>query len=200
MTVAQERFMSTLAEFFHQRLKAIARAMKPEPQEDTVWYVGSMMARLGDSRQLFSHDENGLAVRPLALLYQDARESEKDWERCLLLRQLGDQALFLGSLFPARWERKGIYQDYFVGMGGAAYSYLSEHAQTHRPVFAELAETFSKWLEVLADVCFPDTARGHADVLKLYQQWRETGSEHLAERLRSLGVILDDGGEGGQAH
>ena len=33
-------------------------------------------------------------------------------------------ALFLGALFPERFTRRGIQQDYVVGMGGGAYDYL----------------------------------------------------------------------------
>src|SRR5690606_35492155 len=117
---AVQTFERTLGDYFRERLATCADALKPRPQDDTLWYVGSVLARLGDSRQRFSDDQGQLGLRPLALLYKDAHEATADHERCLILRQLGDQAVFLGALLPDRYARKGLRQDYFVGMGGAA--------------------------------------------------------------------------------
>ena len=110
-----------------------------------------------------------------------------------MLRQLGDQALFLGALFPQRYARKGLEQDYFVGMGGGAYDYLADHAASHRHVFAELAERFVAFLSLVAQVCHRRMEASVDEVLAMYQRWRHTGDEYLAVRLRALGISLDAG-------
>ena len=71
-----------------------------------------------------------MTLRPLALLYSDAIDANNARERCLMLQQLGDMALFLGALFPQRFTRHGILQDYFIGMGGSAYDYLADPTGT----------------------------------------------------------------------
>lgn len=188
---AVQTFERTLADYFRERLVEGAEALEPRPQDDTLWYVGSVLARLGDSRQLFSYDQGQLDLRPLALLYKDAHEAAANHERCLILRQLGDQALFIGALFPERYARKGLRQDYFVGMGGGAYDYLAGNATSHRHVFAELAERFTAFLDLVAGACTRKIGNNLEDILALYQRWNTTGSERLAQQLRALGVSLE---------
>lgn len=190
---AVQTFERNLGAFFRERLAECADALTPRPQEDTLWYVGSVLARLGDSRQLFSYDEGRMSLRPLALLYKDAHEAGVGQERCLILRQLGDQALFVGALFPERYARKGFRQDYFVGMGGGAYDYLADHAASHRHVFAELAARFAAFLELVADACARKVSANIEDVLALYREWRKTGNQRLAHQLRALGIHLEGG-------
>ena len=115
----------SLAAYFQRRLADCARDIDPSPQEDTCWYLSQLLDRFGRADSLFSWEDGSYDLRPLALLYGDAVEARDDRQRCLLLQQLGDMALFLGALFPERYERKGIGQDYFVGMGGSAYDYLA---------------------------------------------------------------------------
>ncbi len=188
-----QSFERTLGDYFRERLAACADALEPRPEEDTLWYVGSVLARLGDSRQLFSYEDGQLQLRPLALLYKDAHEAAAGRERCLILRQLGDQALFVGALFAERYTRRGLRQDYFVGMGGGAYDYLADNAFSHRHVFAELAERFAAFLELVARACTRMVGNNVEDVLALYQRWRATGNQRLAHQLRAMGISLDGG-------
>lgn len=193
-----QTFERALGDYFREQLTACADRLEPSPQDDTLWYVGSVLARLGDSSQLFNYDQGRWGLRPLALLYKDAYEATANHERCLILRQLGDQALFVGALFPEGYARKGLRRDYFVGMGGGAYDYLAGNAASNRHVFAELSERFATFLDLIARVCARKVGGNMEDVLELYQRWRATGNELLARQLRALGIILDGGG--GRAH
>ena len=183
-------FEMTLADYFRERLLQLADDLSPTPQEDTLWYTGNMLARFGDSTQLFSFEEGRMSIRPLALLYKDAYEAQAEWERCLLLRQLGDLSLFLGALFPETYARKGINKDYFIGMGGGAYDYLAENAQDNRHIFAELANMFARILELIAKACEKQSAFDAADILQLLQRWRQNNDPRLAEQLLALGIPL----------
>ncbi len=182
----------TLADYFRERLLTSAEHLQPPPQEDTLWYLGSLLARFGDSDQLFSYDAGELGIRPLAMLYKDAHETHDPRDRCLLLRQLGDLALFLGALFPERYARRGIHQDYFVGMCGGAYDYLSENAPSNRHIFSELAAAFVRMLELVAEVCSRQRVFDASDILHLYQRWRQNRDQRLAEQLRALGIDLPE--------
>ncbi|WP_043319901.1 hypothetical protein [Microbulbifer sp. HZ11] len=193
-SVSPTTFEQTLAEFFRERLQAGADDLDPRPQEETLWYLGSLLARFGDSDQVFSYDQGEISVRPLALLYRDAVEVDSHYHRCLILRQLGDLALFMGALFPENYARRGISRDYFIGMGGGAYDYLGENARHNRRVFSELAERFARLLELVATVCGRHQAMDATDILQLFQRWRQTNDPQLAAQLRSLGVVLPESG------
>lgn len=184
----QPTFEGQLADHFRERLHEQSESLDPSPHEDTLWYMGNMLARFGDSRQFFSFEEGTVRVRPLAMLYFDAQQARSESERCLILRQLGDMALFLGALFPEKYARRGIRKDYFVGMGGSAYDYLSANAAGNRHIFSELAHTFTRMLELVARVCARETCFDATDVLALYERWRRTGDPRLLAQLRAAGV------------
>lgn len=191
-SVSEPTYAASLADYFRTRLQECGRALVPPPQQDTLWYLGDMLARFGDSDQLFSYDRGEVGIRPLALLYRDAHETANPRQRCLVLRQLGDLALFLGALFPENYARRGIRRDYFVGMGGGAYDYLADNARHNRHIFSELASMFACLLDLVARACSREQAFDAADILDLYQRWRRTGDPRLAEQLHRLGISVAD--------
>jgi hypothetical protein len=181
---------TSLSVYFRKRITAYAERFEPPPHEDTCWYIGSLLERFGRSDHLFAYEDGRKELRPLALLYGDAIEASTERERCLLLQQLGDMALFLGALFPERFTRRGIQQDYIVGMGGGAYDYLAGAARSNRHIFAELASTFTRMLEMVANACSREQTLSTDDIIRLYQRWLETGDEVMAGQLRALGIDL----------
>jgi hypothetical protein len=182
---------TSLSLYFKKRLSHYARQLSPPPGEDTCWYIGSLLERFGRSEQLFAYEDGRYDLRPLALLYGDALEAPSEHERCLLLQQLGDMALFLGALFPARFSRRGIHRDYVSGMGGRAYDYLADNARNNRQIFAELARTFTGMLEMVANACSRQPNYRAADIIQLYDHWLSTGDPMAAERLQTLGITVN---------
>jgi len=180
----------SLSSYFSKRLTRYAKRFRPPPHEDTCWYLGSLLERFGRSEQLFSYQDGQMTLRPLALLYSDAIEADNTRERCLMLQQLGDMALFLGALFPERFTRHGILQDYFVGMGGSAYDYLADNARVNRHIFAELANTFTRMLEMVANACSRTHRLTTEEVLTLYQSWLRSRDPVIENQLRALGIEL----------
>ncbi len=181
---------TSLSHYFKERLSDHARRLRPPPHEDTCWYLGSLMDRFARSERLFAHENGQLGLRPLALLYGDAMKARNERERCLVLQQLGDMALFLGAVFPERYARRGIRRDYFIGMGGGAYDYLADNARGNRHIFAELARTFGRMLEMVAGACSRAEQPGTADVLALYQRWLNNRDPVAEKQLRALGIAL----------
>lgn len=181
---------TSLSCYFSERLSRYARRFQPPPHDDTCWYLGNLLDRFGRSEQLFSYEDGRMTLRPLALLYGDAVEARNERERCLLLQQLGDMALFLGALFPERYARRGIQQDYFIGMGGGAYDYLADNARSNRHIFAELANTFTRMLDLVANACSRSQRLSSEDILALYQRWLRSGDPVIENQLRALGIQL----------
>ena len=181
---------TSLSSYFSKRLTRYAERFRPPPHEDTCWYLGTLLERFGRSEELFSYQDGQMTLRPLALLYSDAIEADSTRERCLMLQQLGDMALFLGALYPERFSRHGILQDYFIGMGGSAYDYLADNARSNRHIFAELANTFTRMLEMVANACSRTQRLTTEEVLNLYQRWLGTGDPVIENQLRALGIEL----------
>jgi hypothetical protein len=93
-------------------------------------------------------------------------------------------------LFPERFTRHGILQDYFIGMGGSAYDYLADNARVNRHIFAELANTFTRMLEMVANACSRTQRLTTEEVLTLYQRWLRSRDPVIESQLRALGIEL----------
>lgn len=126
-----------------------------------------------------------MSLQPLALLYSDALHAASEYERCLLLQRLGDM-----PLFPRRLASYGIHKDYFIGMGGSAYDNLGDSARQNRHIFAELARTFARILEMVADPCLRREPLATEDALALYQRWQSTGDVMAQRQLQALGIEI----------
>jgi len=181
----------SLREYFRDRLSEGAQQLERAPQEDTCWYLGNLLVRFCRSEDFFAWEDGSYDLRPLALLYSDALEARNEFERCLLLQQLGDMSLFLGALFPGNFTRRGIRQDYFVGMGGSAYDYLADNARQGRHVFAELAGAFAVMVELVANACAGEPPAADEDILALYERWRSTRNPLAKRQLETLGIHTD---------
>jgi hypothetical protein len=188
------RAVRSLPEYFRGRLQRSAERLRLRPHDDTLWYLGDLLDRFARSDQLFEYRDGRRVLRPLALLYSDAIEAPTERERCQLLQRLGDLSLFLGAFFHERYERRGIHRDYFFGMGGGAYDYLSEQVPRQRHIFSELTRHFGRMLELISDAGSRRSRLSHDEILHLYARWRETGNPTLAAQLRTLGIDLPPSG------
>ena len=178
----------SLSEYFREQIAICSRELEPPPREDTRWYLGNLLVRFCRSEDFFAYEKGRFDLRPLALLYRDALEAPSEYQRCQLLQQLGDLALFVAALFPENYTRRGIRQDYLVGMGCGAYDYLADNARQGRHVFSELATGFSVMLELVANACNADQELADEDILALYERWRATRSPRARRRLEAAGI------------
>lgn len=185
-------FETSLASYFRERLNECCAEYSAPPREETLWYLGDMLARFGSSDQVFCYEDGAITLRPLAMLYSDAHEAPTIRDRQLILRQLGDLALFLGALFPENFSRRGIKKDYLVGMGGSAYAYLSNSSLKQSHIFSELARAFTRILELVSRACCKQNFFDAHDVFAMYQRWRDTGNPLLKQQLEAIGITLHE--------
>ena len=137
---------------------------------------------------------------PLALQYKRALEA-RPGERFYLLKNLGDESLYVAGFFTESIERSLVDVGYYISMGGSAYGSLSEMmgAQRNGATFAELyeglAEGFPELVGLLNEVA--DSARARAehdhDLLKLYERWLRTGSARVQRQLHERGLFVREG-------
>jgi hypothetical protein len=134
--------------------------------------------------------------RPLTLLLRDALGA-RGAERFRRLRKLGDGVLYVLGFFGSSVERRGADTGYVMTVGSSAYSHASAMLRLGNAVPAgpdvlgELADKYPGFVEVLNDVAESELAGAASTdegVLRLYERWRRTGSERLAEQLGALGL------------
>jgi hypothetical protein len=185
---------SSLAGYFRASVHQAVRNQKVEAKDATVVYLGDLLAEFSRADRLFQFTRDGAQMVPLAELYRQAVEAPSASERRLLLRGLGDVALFVSGLFSGWLGRRAAGIDYYVAMGESAYGYLSESEAGGAArrglgsIFQELSRQFVRFVDVLAEVGERAPGAGEEDVLRLYDAWSRTGSARLERRLRRLGV------------
>jgi hypothetical protein len=186
------RPVKNLREFFKQSVADSMRRNDIRVDELTSCYVVDLLTLYSRSEALFENGSNGPELRPLARVLADAVDSSAvDMNRAL--KRVGDQSLFVAGFLGEYLKTRIVGLDYYVSMGGSAYAALSRSARPSRRgvapgrVFAELAEKFVEFVDVLTDL----RAEGLADdedLLRLYETWIQTGSRRAARLLRARGI------------
>jgi len=154
-------------------------------QELTAYYVVQLLASFLQ-RRLTADQDAGTA---LALRLGRALDSAGIQQRATL-KEIGDVALFVSGFFSDSLQRKLVDVDYYVSIGGCAYSTLSRvESDTFTPVYAELGEKFVGFVDVLAEVSERTSCSSNADLLRLYEKWLKTGSRRSGQLLVERGVV-----------
>lgn len=187
----------SLRAFFHQSLNDAIENQHIETHDSTVWYLTNLLSDFAHTEHLFEQTEEGRTLRPLASLYAMAAETKNQQQRKLLLKRLGDVALFISGLFSGLFTRHRclVDVDYYIAMGGSAYSCLGDGAalsvrdQSLAEIFSDLSEQFVRFVDVLAEVGEQTAACNNSDLLRAHDLWLKTGSPRLEKRLRVAGII-----------
>jgi hypothetical protein len=188
----------TPLEFFKSQLERAMQHQKVATSAFTEFYLANLLAECvrGDA---LPGAEPGFDEMPLALLYVRALEASR-FQRTRLLRALGDSALFVSGFFADSLDRKLVDLDYYRRMGGHAYARLSQQdgwLEYEPKVFGELAQRFTEFADVLAEVSEASRlTNGSRSVLQLYERWLQTGSRRAAALLAEQGITPVTGGEG----
>jgi hypothetical protein len=106
------------------------------------------------------------------------------------LRQIGDSTLFMAGFFSDSLARKLLGPDYYVSLGRRAYRTLSvtDHG-LFSSVYAELADGFVDFVDVINEVSERCSCSRDADLLRLYEKWLKTGSRRSGMLLVERGVV-----------
>ena len=126
---------------------------------------------------------------PLALQLARALDAGGTEQRATL-KQIGDRSLFVSGFFSDSLRRKLVDVDYYVQIGGLAYGSLSHvESDAFATVFAELAEKFVDFVDVLGEVSERTSCASNTDLLRLYERWLQTGSRRSGQLLVERGVL-----------
>jgi hypothetical protein len=167
--------------FFKELVDAALVRQRVDTGELTEFYVVNLLAGF--------LQRPAADAEPLALQLARALESGGLRQRATL-RQIGDLSLFISGFFSDSLRRKLVDVGYYVQIGGYAYGSLSRiETETFAPVFAELAEKFAAFVDVLGEVSDRTSCASNTDLLRLYEKWLQTGSRRSGELLIERGVL-----------
>ena len=179
--------MSTLKDFFAESVATAIRNQQLRTIEVAQSYLVDLLIEYVRIEGLRSAGPE--ADEPLALMLNRALLAPPA-ERVHVLRQMGDQALFLSGYFADRVDRTAVGIGYYIAMGEGAYGTLSgllrgttEREASVSHLFEELAAKFARFVGVLNEVSDRTFAANPVSLIKLYERWQRTRSPHYVERL-----------------
>jgi hypothetical protein len=160
---------------------------------ETIVYVVNLLTDFSHTEKVFGQNSQGNSVQSLALMYAEALEASSREEQIINLKQLGDVSLFIAGLFSYSLNRSLVDVDYYIAMGGSAYSYLANNIRDHNrktfcEIYNELAEKFLAMVDVLSEVGDNMNHHNDRDIMRLYEVWEKTNSRLAADKLRHAGI------------
>lgn len=179
---------SSVDEFFHEVVTDALSEVELDASEPAGWYLVGL---LGDFTKTRLTDE------PLGLKL--AQPGADPGERVRNLKQVGDTSLYVAGFFAESLTRSLVDVDYYVGLGQHAYAQLSRQlgrARALTEVYAELAEKFPRFVDVLAQVrrrVALAELNATTDVGRLYEIWLRTRDEWVEKKLKAAGILVDPG-------
>jgi len=184
-----------LRDYFRESLDAAIDKQGVDVDPHATHYVVNLLTLFARSEDLYEDHGEAYGLRPLALMMVDAADADSAAQRTFSLQRIGDVALFVAGFFADSLAHKLVDLDYYIHMGGTAYSSLSDEIRgTARGralchVYCELARKFQVVVDVLNEV--RDSARHSSDIdlLRTYEVWLKTGSQRAAGLLRQNGVV-----------
>ena len=186
--------VSNLQEFFRDSIGAAMLNQHVDADDHTSYYIVNLLTVFSRSEALYEQTDHGFGLKPLAKMLCDAVDAPSSEERNAALKRMGDVSLFIAGFFYESFARSLVDVDYYVNMGGGAYGSLSENVRgtargrVFQTVFAELADKFQSFVDVLNEVRDMAKSNSDHDLLRLYEIWLRTGSQRIASVLRELGV------------
>jgi hypothetical protein len=169
----------TPMEYFKDLVEGALERQRVPSSEATAFYLVSLLAGFVSERP----DGPALIDEPLAVRLARALQTGGIQQR-EGLRRVGDASLFISGFFADSLNRKLVDVDYYITLGGYAYGSLS-----CAEIFAELAEKFVSYVDVLAEVSERSSINSNTELLRLYEKWLRTGSRRNGELLVERGIV-----------
>jgi hypothetical protein len=173
-------------EYFKEQVEAACHRQRLHPQPLTSYYVVALLSQYaspggGSAGDVVSVDE------PLGLKMLRALDNGGTSQR-IGLKQVGDASLVISGFFADSLRHRLVDVDYYISLGGYAYRSLVASDDRFSPIFAELAEKFVAFVDVLSEVSERSQLTNDADLLRLYEKWLRTGSRRNGDLLAERGI------------
>jgi hypothetical protein len=185
---------TSLREYFKDMVGSAIERQKLRVAEMTEFYLVNLLAEFLDTQNLFRTATEGAAGQleeePLAFMLKRAQE-QQGFERVRELKRLGDTSLYVSGYWGDSLDGKLVDVDYYVAMGGRAYSALSEIFQgaSVAELYEELSAKFLRLVDLLSEVSDRTAVRTNQGLVRIYERYVKTGSERAARLLSERGVL-----------
>lgn len=175
--------VSSLRDFFSSQLYSVVESQRAQVSQQVLGYMTELLVDFQNSEKFFSQESS---IPVLTDILVDMAEADSA-RRITLLKQMADTSLMLSGYFPEALERRCLNAGYYQKMGESAYIQLGQLSH-YSAVYFELGERFSLFRDILNELSDRTQARTYT-VEQLLQNYRETLSERILEKLKKQGII-----------
>jgi len=179
------RLFTQPVEFFKHLVQTAIENQKVKLDTEIEFYLVSLLSQYMKSEAMQRSGEIPLAIRlHKALITSPAEQAQ-------ILKEIGDFSLYISGFFADSLNRKIVDIDYYMAMGGAAYSKLS-HVFSHQrlqSLYRDLCKRFGTCVDILAEVSDVTFSTTNKDLLRLYEKWLKTKSARIAALLKKAGLF-----------
>lgn len=177
-------------EYFRELVTGAVEKQSVRIRPETEFYLVNLLNKFITTDQLYPKSSE----EPLAFMVKEALEEQRSEVQRNLFRHVGDVSLYVAGYFQDSLCRKLVDVDYYIEMGGTAYSHVASRADDNasRGLYVELAEKFGSLVDVLAVVSDQTTPKSEKDLLRLYELWVRTKSDRAAKALQEAGILPND--------
>ncbi len=188
--------VSDVREFFYRQIRDAIENQCIDATPEAECYLVHLLSRFAKSERLYQELNNRVEEDALFKLLERAMEADRE-SRIILLRRLGDIALYFAGYFPESLTRKLVDLDYYIQMGGTAYGSISSLVTRppEQDLYQELSLKFKHWVQILSEVSTHTQIHSEQDLLRLYESWLETGNQVAHRLLHKKGIIPHGGNE-----
>ena len=155
-------------------------------------YLVDLLEYYLDIRNLYQEEDEKGRKKPVTLAetFLTALNQEKN-VKIEQLKKLGDRALYISGFFGDSLRRKIVDLDYYVDMGGTAYSVLSKSLQdsSFSMVYRDFSQRFVDYMDILSYISQESQLQDNKSLIHLYDRYLRTGSEMAKDRLLELGLL-----------
>lgn len=186
---------SNLVEFFKDKVQGALRNQQVETDEMAEFYLVQLLTEFHTSEKLHAKNSHSGEEEPLAITYLKAINADAV-QRMNLLKGLGDRSLYFSGMFADHIESKAVGLDYYISIGGHAYTGVADVMGTMKSelqdLFEELSTKFTIFVDVISEVSSSAGIQKDTDLLKLYDRYLRTGSDRAAKVLTKAGIPLSN--------
>ncbi len=179
-------------DYFRELITGAVRNQNVELSPEAEVYLVNLLNGFLTTDRLFAVDAKGQKNdRPLVVQIKEAFEETTREAQRLMFRQVGDSSLYLSGFFQESLRQKLVDVDYYIDMGGIAYSQVAsiEGGKNLKKMYGELSGKFSSFVNILAEVSESTTPNQTAkDLYQLYETYLETGSQRAENALKKAGI------------
>ena len=181
-------------EYFRETVNAAVEDLHVHADEVVIFYIVNLLSEFLIIDNFHADLDPNSDQEPLTVLLEKALNSNQN-EQIQQFKHLGDFSLFISGFFSDSLYKRLVSLDFYKTVGCTSYNQLATimktkvQSKTFWNLYHNLAENFSVFADILAEVSDKSFSHTNKDILNVYERWLKTKSLRDEKILRKEGIF-----------